>query len=139
MMPNTNVSPAASRNSRRANCNPFKICSTTSSIHATHVAVVFDRSADCVSPVSLRSIACRFPLHRRIRKSGSASGAAALLKQNRRSLHRAFVVEAVLIVLDDGRDRLQRELAVGIFDHVLQVEILDRNVVVAVFTTPAPT
>src|ERR1700730_9181859 len=32
MMPNTSVSPAASRNSSRPNCNPFRNCSTTSSM-----------------------------------------------------------------------------------------------------------
>src|ERR1700759_5730892 len=64
-------------------------------------------------------------------------GATAWFRQNPRSLHRAFVVEAVLIVLDDGGDRLQRQLAVCVFDHVRQVEILDRDVVVAVFEAPA--
>src|SRR5258706_13170139 len=34
MMPNTSVSPAASRNSSRPNCNPFRNCSTTSSMNA---------------------------------------------------------------------------------------------------------
>src|SRR5205823_9717220 len=48
-------------------------------------------------------------------------------------LHRALVMEAVLIVLDDGGHRFQRKLALGVLDHVLQVEILDRDVVVAIF------
>src|SRR5258707_1519930 len=34
MMQNTSVNPAASRNSSRPNCNPFRICSTTSSMDA---------------------------------------------------------------------------------------------------------
>src|SRR5258708_18046558 len=34
MMPNTSATPAASRNSRRPNCNPFRNCSTTSSMEA---------------------------------------------------------------------------------------------------------
>src|ERR1700730_7610631 len=34
MMPNTSVSPAASKNSSRPNCNPFRNCSTTSSMDA---------------------------------------------------------------------------------------------------------
>src|SRR5437773_6691339 len=71
--------------------------------------------------------------------SNTAAGRKALplLKQNPRLLHRAFVVEAVLVVLDNGGDRLQRELAVGILDHVLQIEILNRDVVVAVFVRTA--
>src|SRR5689334_19574455 len=76
------------------------------------------------------------------KKSGSApaqplSRFCSTAYQNARLLHRAFVVEAVLIVLDDGGDRLQRELTLGVLDHVLQVEILDRDVVVAVFERPA--
>src|SRR3984885_12952020 len=58
-------------------------------------------------------------------------------EQNLRSLHRAFVVEAILAVLDDGRDGFQRELAVGVLHHVLQIEILDRDVIVAVFERTA--
>src|SRR4051812_13515760 len=58
-------------------------------------------------------------------------------RQNPILLHRALVVEAVLVVLDDGRHRLQRQLAFGILDHVLQVEILDRDVVVAIFERAA--
>ena len=34
-------------------------------------------------------------------------------RQGPRSLHRAFVGEAILAVLDDGGDGFQRELAVG--------------------------
>src|SRR5258707_1309058 len=45
-------------------------------------------------------------------------------------LHRALVVELVLAVLDDGRHRLQRQLALVVLDHVLQVEIVDRDLVV---------
>src|ERR1700676_3201303 len=41
------------------------------------------------------------------------------------SLHRTFIVEAVLAVLDDGGDGFQRERAVGVLDNVLQVEFLD--------------
>ncbi len=52
-------------------------------------------------------------------------------------LHRALVVEAILIVLDDGGHRLQRQRSICILDHVLQVEILDRDVVIAVFERAA--
>src|SRR5262249_26313059 len=48
------------------------------------------------------------------------------------SLHRTLVMEAVLIVLDDRGDGLEHRRAVGSFDDVLQIEILDREVVVAV-------
>src|SRR6476646_4459546 len=57
--------------------------------------------------------------------------------RTRKSLHRAFVVEVILTVLDDGGNRLQRELTVGVLHHVLQVKILDRDVVVAVFERAA--
>src|SRR5579864_6630397 len=50
---------------------------------------------------------------------------------NRRSLHRTLVVEFVLVVLDDERDGMQLVAAVGGLGGVLQVEILDRDVVVA--------
>src|SRR5882757_4229976 len=53
--------------------------------------------------------------------------------RTRKSLHRAFVVEVILAVLDDGGYRLKRELALGVLYHILQVKVLDRNVVVAVF------
>src|ERR1700722_14114165 len=55
------------------------------------------------------------------------------LKQVRGLFHRAFVVEVILIVLDDASDGLERERAIGILHHILQIEILDRDVVVAVF------
>src|ERR1700716_1977640 len=70
-----------------------------------------------------------------INKSGSAQ--ALPLHLRRRSLHRTFVVKAVMVVLDDGGDGFQRELAVGILHHVLPIEILDRDVVVAVFERAA--
>src|ERR1043165_1286206 len=47
------------------------------------------------------------------------------------SLHRALVMEAVLVVFDDRFDRLEHDLAVRILDGVLQIEILNRDVVVA--------
>jgi len=43
-----------------------------------------------------------------MKKSGSAR-APPLIWPNLRSLHRAFVVEAILVVLDDGRDGFQRK------------------------------
>src|ERR1700748_464136 len=109
MMPNTSVNPAASRNNSSPNCNPFKICSTTSSMVPT------DSKSGSVVALPLLFL----------------FGATVTEKQNPCSLHRTFVVEAVLIVLDDGRDRLQRQFAVGALDHVLKVEALDRDMVVA--------
>src|SRR5262245_63189790 len=47
-------------------------------------------------------------------------------------LHRTLVVEDVLIVLDDHGNGLERERPVSCFDHVLQIEILDREMVVAI-------
>src|SRR5580704_15941401 len=48
------------------------------------------------------------------------------------SLHRALVVEAVLIVPDDRGDGLEDRYAIGPFDDVLQIEILYREMIVAV-------
>src|SRR6267154_24396 len=115
MMPNTSVNPAASRNSSNPNCNPFKNCSTTRSMGNLYQAEI--------EPGRKKTAAAR---ERRRRSSNI-----------RRSLHRAFVVEAVLVVLDDGSDSLQREFAVGVLHHVLQIEILDRDVVIAVFERAA--
>src|SRR6185369_9292501 len=53
-----------------------------------------------------------------------------ILKRYPRSLHLAFVVETVLVILDDGGDRFQRQLTIGIFHHVLQIEVLDRDVII---------
>src|SRR5882724_10271893 len=53
------------------------------------------------------------------------------------SLHRALAVKLVLAVLDDRRHRLEREVAFAVLHHVLQVEVLDREVVVAVLVRPA--
>ena len=46
--------------------------------------------------------------------------------------HRAFVVEVVLIVLDDGRDSLERKLAIWVFHHIDKIEVLDRDMVVTI-------
>src|SRR5437588_9715793 len=54
-----------------------------------------------------------------------------------KSLHRALVMEAVLIILEDGGRGLERVVAVGVLDRVLQVKVLDREVIVAVFVRPA--
>src|SRR5258705_13111849 len=64
-------------------------------------------------------------------KQRQRASAAAVSDRYPRSLHRAFVGEAILAVLDDGGDGFQRELTFGVLDHVLQIEILDRDVVVA--------
>src|SRR4030088_593920 len=114
MMPNTSVNPAASRNSSSPNCNPFKNCSTTRSMDNFYRAEI--------EPGRKKTAAA----HKRRRCSSSIP----------RSLHRAFVVEAILTVLDDGGHGFQRETAVGILYHVLQVEVLDRDVVVTEFERP---
>ena len=54
----------------------------------------------------------------------------------RSSLHRALVVELVLVVLDDGRNRLQH-VFVAMLYRFLQIEALNGNVVVAVFEVAA--
>src|SRR5215211_302917 len=127
MMPNTSVSPAASRNNSRPNCNPFRNCSTMTSMdpyrdetkqrQRERAAAYFIGCMSLTKPLTL--------------VAGHAPAGPPTL------LHRALVVEAVLIVLDDGGHSFQRELALGILDHVLEVEILDRDVVVAIFERAA--
>src|SRR5262249_1300573 len=112
MMPNTSVRPAASRNSSSPNCKPFRHCSTISSI---------EWSGWCPAR-GQRTAKGRLPSSSAVRS---------------RSLHRALVVKIILAVLDDGRRRLERQVAVRILHHVLQVEVLDRNVIVAVLVRPA--
>ncbi len=59
-------------------------------------------------------------------RSHSRCGASTLF-------HRALVVEKILIVLQDGGHCLENDVAVRILDRHLQVEILDRDVIVAEF------
>src|SRR5262245_9849146 len=118
MMPNTSVNPAASRNSSRPNCSPLSSCSTTTSM---------DPKALICSPKK----AAAAQGHCRLLLLGASSHARLLNAAGDHTpekpilLHRALFVEAVLVVLDDGGDRFQHELALGVLDHVLQVEILD--------------
>src|SRR3954465_12471203 len=104
MMPNPSVNPAARKNSSGPNCNPFRNCSTMSSIELAQV-----------------------------KETAAARKRRRHIRQASRLLHRAFVVEGVLAVLDNGRHGFQHELALGVLDHVLQIKILNRDVVVAVF------
>src|SRR5665647_1391965 len=108
MMPNTSVSPAASRNSSRPNCNPFRHCSMKS----------------VMSSCSQKYAA--YP-----QANGGSANAPPPSYSAPGSLHRALVVEVILAVLDDGGDGLEHEVALGVLDHVLQVEVLDRHMVVA--------
>src|ERR1700733_2768395 len=52
---------------------------------------------------------------------------------NSGSLHRALVVERVLAIFDDGCDGVQRVAAISTLHCILQIEILDRNMIVAEF------
>src|SRR5882672_12137416 len=133
MMPNTSVSPAASRNSSRPNCRPFSDCSMRTSMNPWTLDLTKQRQHICAAAIFLVGrMICRKPppgqARRRVRE---------IMHRSCQLLHRTFVVEAILVVLDDGGHRLERELAVGVLDHVLQVEILDRDVVVAVFERAA--
>src|SRR5262249_49896932 len=110
MMPNTSVRPAARRNSSSPNCKPFRHCSAISSIEGSG---------------------------RRMAERQSLPVFSAVRGRSRSPLHRALVVVLVLAVLDDGRRRLERQVAVSILHHVLQVEVLDRHAIVAVLVRPA--
>src|SRR5882757_7017394 len=49
MMPNTSVSPAASRNSSRPNCNPFRSCSMTRYMNGLYQAETKQRQRECAA------------------------------------------------------------------------------------------
>src|SRR5690242_18620096 len=114
MIPKISVSPAASRNSNSPNCRPFRHCSRRRSIALYYVvpakAGTHAPGWDYGPPHS------RFP---------------------RSPFHRAAVVEAVLVVLDDGGDGLERQISLGVLHDVLEIEILDRELIVAVLVRPA--
>src|SRR5688572_21411770 len=119
MMPKISVRPAATRNSSRPSCRPFRHCSRTRSIDNPRRHHPPKR----MTPQTLRSL-----------DAPQARGMTCRVSLNRPSspLHRTARVELVLAVLDDGRDGLEREVALGVLHHVLQIEVLDREVVVAV-------
>src|SRR5262249_45574112 len=77
-------------------------------------------------PCSIKSSMARPPNTGGGRTPPPASAAAFL------PAHRALLVIAVLVVVDDLRDRAQRVLALRVLDRLLQIEALDREVVVAV-------
>src|SRR5512138_2356644 len=105
MMPNTSVNPAASMNSRRPNCSPFRHCSMNS-----------------VMMPSAPPNACKQTAAARLRRRR--------LYPNPRLFHRALTVISVLVVLDDGGDGLEHEVALSVLHHILEIECLDRKVVV---------
>src|SRR4051812_35013301 len=133
MMPNTSVRPAASRNSSSPNCSPFRNCSTTRSMPLTSRSKRRRQNRSGAAAMPSLTILGR----RCFKLQANSRPFCPLARNSFRSFHRALVVEAVLVVLDDGGNRLQRELAVGVLDHILQVEILDRDVVVAIFESAA--
>src|SRR5713226_3264918 len=105
MMPNTSVSPAASRNSSSPNCSPFRHCSTKSSIGSRRTEDVWRTAED----------------GRREDRSESVQSFALLIRPPssvaRRltsPLHRALGVEVVLAVLDDRLHGLERQVALGV-------------------------
>src|SRR4249919_357178 len=105
-MPKTSVNPAANRNSRRPNCRPFRHCSMNS--------VMMCRATPQMPASKRRQRAC----------------AAAALTPSAKLFHRALAVISVLVVLDDGGDGLEHEVALGVLHHVLEIKCLDREVVV---------
>src|SRR5262245_20427923 len=113
MIPKTSVSPAARRKSSSPNCRPFRHCSRKRSM-----GFGWQRSDDGAQKNGGQSLSCP---------------PSFVLCRLTSPLHRALVVELVLAVLDDGRDSLERQVAVRVLHHVLEIEILDREVVVAVF------
>src|SRR6185369_7766511 len=105
MMPKISVRPAANRNSNSPSCRPFRHCSKKSSMVG--------------SPRVIGTA----------QRDGGADDAAAVPRAMR-SLHRALARLRVLPVLDGGLDGLERQHAVGILHRFLNVEVLDRELVV---------
>src|SRR5438067_11303360 len=120
MMPNTSVRPAASRNSRSPNCRPLRNCSTRNIGIGARKSVCGNQ--DIRNPGSALRNGVTPPLVARAPISASLS----------LPLHRAPIVEPVLAVLQDGGDGLQAVGAVGILHRLLQIEVLDREMVVPV-------
>src|SRR6185369_8999303 len=116
MMPKTSVRPAASRNSSMPSCTPLRHCSMKYSIRRR------DARLGVASPQARR--------RKGARRQDDRSGP---VRQPRTAplFHRAAVVKAVLVVLDNGRDGVEDVVALSVLHHVLQIEILDRDVVVA--------
>src|SRR6266852_2214662 len=144
MMPNTSVSPAASRNSSSPNCRPFRHCSTKSSMSRG-----LGKQPSLSSCPGLAGASTPWITERR--KTWMAGTSPAMTWRGRpyhpssvvslpssdSPLHRALVVEPVLAVLDDGGHGLEGEIAFRVLHHVLKIEILDREVVVAVLVGTA--
>src|SRR4249919_3021424 len=108
MMPKISVSPAATRSSSPS-CTPLRPC-------------------------SIKSTMARSP------NTGGWSEApqlSARLVRGALPFHRALLVIAILVVLDDPGDGAQRVLALRVLGGLLQVEALDREMIVAVAIRPA--
>src|SRR3954465_3469867 len=103
MIPNTNVSPAASRNSISPNCRPFSDCSKI-------------RIQDMKKRAAKNKIGVRPRFFPR----------CALLDG---SLHIAFLDIGVAVVLEDGADGLVDEAPLAVLRHHAQVVVLDRHLV----------
>src|SRR5580704_15188324 len=153
-MPKTNVSPAASRKSSIPSWMPLRHCSKKYSIwsaipspprghgreeidtahgqHATTKARWLYVEPSSRSGSLVEHDLFRKPVSTPDQVRGRLFRDHALLPQ----FHRATVVEAVLVVLDDGGDGLEHVL-VALFDHVLQIKVLDWDVVVAEFEIAA--
>src|ERR1700747_3302302 len=115
-MPKTSVSPAASKNNSSPNCRPFRHCSINSSMG-------FGR----------RTTGGRFqPLFFCLLILLSFSPLPSAFARPPSPLHRALVVELILAVLDDRGNGAEGEIALRVLHHGLQIDTLDREVVVAV-------
>src|SRR5438105_10016588 len=136
MIPNTSVSPAASRNSRRPNCRPLRHCSRKRSMAVVRLVRRRVATAQNVArPADRWRTTAKYIGANR--ENFAALPLVSLCAVQFSPLHRALVVELVLAVPHDGGDGLEREIALGVLDHILQIEILDREVIVAVFVGAA--
>src|SRR4026208_2035142 len=104
MIPNTSVNPAASMNSSRPNCGPLRRSAMNGAVPPILPTFAIENGGSARAPPP------------------SFTAPASVRR------HLAFRVMAVLEVLDDRGGCLQHEL-VAVLDHILQIEVLDRNVV----------
>src|SRR5262245_23528846 len=104
MMPNTRVSPAATRNSITPSCSPLSSCSTTRRPVIGRGPESNERGAGSPRPCR-GALACALPLHR------------------------TLVEVRVLVVLEDRLLDLHLHLPAGPLRRLEEVEVLDRVVV----------
>src|ERR1700722_4749063 len=126
MMPKTSVSPAANRKSSMPSWMPLRHCSRKYSIGIAIASPPPGRGRDAINTAQRLCATAKARCRPFVSSHFGSLPDHALLPQ----FDLATVVERVLIVLEDGGHGLEH-VVVALFHQILQVEILDRNMVVA--------